>query len=96
MKGMLLQELLPHDIRSLHDRFVIDFVNQKKNSIVKTGALTSFGVTKSNSLRMLTVVIKLDYYMLEDIYLGGIMIPHPLNSTHLVLSDPKGKVLSMN
>jgi len=35
---------------------------------------------------MLTVIIKLDYYMLEDIYLAGIMIPHPLNQTHMVLS----------
>lgn len=96
MKGMLLQELLPHDIRSLHDRFVIDFINQKSAPIVKTGALTSFGVTKSNQLRMLTVVIKLDYYMLEDIYLAGIMIPHPQNQTHMVLSDTQGKVLSMN
>jgi hypothetical protein len=96
VKGMLLSDLLPLEIRREHDRFVLDFVNQKVSPIIKTGALTSFCVTKNNMLRMMNVIVKLEYFMTDDIYLSGIMIPHPRNEDILILSNQSGKVISMN
>ncbi len=96
VKGMLLSDLLPKEIQTDHDRFVMDFINQKKSPIIKTGALTSFCLTKSGRVRMMNVIVKLEYLMTDDIYLSGIMIPHPKNNGMLILSNPKGKIIGMN
>jgi hypothetical protein len=34
--------------------------------------------------------------MTDDIYLAGIMIPHPKNDSMLILSNNQGKIISMN
>lgn len=96
MKGMLLSDLMPIEIRREHDRYVLDYVNQKRNSIVKTASLTSFAVTKSGKLKVLTVIIKLEYYMTDDIYLAGFLVPHPRNKSSLILSNMNGKIIAMN
>jgi hypothetical protein len=96
VKGMLISNILPAEIRKEHDRYLLDFVNQKVSPIIKTGALTSFCVTKSNNLRMMTVVVKLDYFYTDDIYLAGMMVPHPKNDEIMILSNNQGKVISMN
>ena len=93
---MLLSDLMPVDIRREHDRFVLDFVNQKKSSIIKTGSLTSFAITKSGKLKVVSVLVKLEYYMTDDVYLAGIMVPHPRNKSSLILSNLNGKIVAMN
>ena len=96
MKGMLISHILPKEIQVQHDRFMLDFINQKVSPIIKTGALTSFCQTKTNDLRMMGVIVKLEYYMTDDVYLAGLMIPHPKNEQILILSNDQGKIISMN
>lgn len=87
---------MPKDISKEHDRYVFDFVNQKKSSIYRTGSLTSFGLTKTGKLKMVSVIVKLEYLMTDDIYLAGYIVPHPKNKSILILSNLNGKIVSMN
>jgi len=96
MVGCLLSDLLPYEIKKKHDRFLLDFVNQKFSPIIKTASLTSFAITKSGELKIVTVIVKLEYYLTDDIYLCGIIIPHPRNRDRLILSNRNGKIIALN
>lgn len=45
---------------------------------------------------MVSVIVKLEYFMIDDVYLAGYMVPHPKNKSILVLSNLNGKIVSMN
>jgi len=96
LKGMHLNEIMPSDIRKEHDRYVIEYVNQKSNPITKTGALTSFAITQTGKLRVVSILVKIEYLLLDDIYLAGFVVPHPRNKQALILSNTNGKILGMN
>lgn len=96
LKGMHLNEIMPSDIRKEHDRYVIEYINQKDNPITKTGALTSFAITHTGKLRVVSVLVKVEYLMLDDIYLAGFVVPHPRNKQALILSNISGKIVGMN
>jgi hypothetical protein len=94
--GSLLKDLLPSEIKRDHDRYILDFVNQKVSPIIKTATLTSFAITKTGALKVVSVIVKLEYYMTDDIYLCGIIIPHPRNKDRLILSNMNGKIIALN
>ena len=96
LRGKLLSDLMPIEIKKNHDRYLLDFANQRKSSVIKTSSLTSFSTTKNGDLRVVTVIAKLEYYLTNDIYLCGILVPHPRNTENLVLTSMSGKVISMN
>ena len=96
LKGALLTQLMPDELKRKHDRYVMDFVNQKKHPICRTGSLTTFSETKFGELRMVSVISKLEYFLTSDVYICGIIIPHPRNNNALLLMNNSGKILGMN
>lgn len=96
LKGKSLSDLMPLEISKDHDRYVLDFVNQRKSPIIKTASLTSFAMTKSGDLKIVSVIVKVEYLMTDDVYLCGIIVPHPKNKEVLILSNLSGKIIGMN
>lgn len=96
LKGKHLNDLMPSEISKDHDRYVLDFVNQKKTPIIKTASLTSFAVTKSGAIKLVSVIVKVEYLINDDIYLCGIIVPHPKNKEVLILSNLSGRIIGMN
>lgn len=96
LRGKSLSDLMPLEISKDHDRYVLDFVNQKKSPIIKTASLTSFAMTKTGDLKLVSVLVKVEYLMTDDVYLCGIIVPHPKNKEVLILSNLSGKIIGMN
>ena len=42
------------------------------------------------------MIIKLEYFLMDDIYLAGFLVPHPRNKSSLILSNLNGKIVAMN
>ena len=58
INGRRVNDLLPQITSIIHDNVLLNFVNQKNNSIMQTGTLTSFAVTKSVKPRMVSALVK--------------------------------------
>lgn len=96
LKGMLLKHLMPPEIRRYHDSYVSDFLNRRTGSRLRIPHLVTFGQAKTGELKMMGIVIKLEFFMIDDIYLCGLINSHRRNSQRLVLSHMDGKVISVN
>lgn len=53
-------------------------------------------MTKFNYLRLVHIIVKIEYYLTDDIYLCGIIVPHYQNKHALMLIDNNGLFLSQN
>ena len=45
---------------------------------------------------MVSVLMKLEFFMIDDVYLSGILIDDPCNADPMILTEEDGKILSMN
>ena len=96
LQGLLLSDLMPKRIQVLHNSFVLDFVNQRRDPIYKTAMLKSFAFTKNRQVKMVSVLMKLEFFMIDDVYLSGIIIDDPCNVDAMILTEEDGKVISIN
>lgn len=94
--GLLLSDLMPKRIAARHNGYVLDFVNQRKDPIYKTAILKSFALTKTRQLKLVSVLMKLEYFMIDDIFLSGLVIDDPDNKDILILTEEDGKVVAIN
>jgi len=91
-----IKELMPEHIKRCHDSFIFDFLNQRYSDLSKTAMLRSFALTASKELKVLSVFAKLEYFMSDNVYLGGLVINEPINNSNVLLSDAQGKVQGIN
>lgn len=94
--GAKLKSLMPNIIAQQHDNYLTDYVNQTNSEISETGAMLSFAVTKYNNLRLVNVIVKVEYYMTDDIYLCAILVPHKSNKHPMMLVDDNGLFICQN
>ena len=96
IKHLELNDFMPKAIRRHHDNYVRDFLNRKKGSRLKVPHFITFGLSKYRELKVISLVVKLEFFLIDDIYLCGIINSHPRNNQRLILTEDTGRVLSMN
>ena len=58
--------------------------------------LKSFAITKNKQVKMVSVLMKLEFFMIDDVYLTGILIDDPSNVDAMILTEEDGKVININ
>lgn len=90
LQGLLLNQLMPRDISVNHNKYVLDFINQRRDPIYKTAILKSFAICQNKNLKLVSILMKLDYFSLDDVYLGGFIIDDSDNDEVIILTKEDG------
>lgn len=96
MKGMNIEKLIPKQIARHHERYVKNYLNRKSGTRLKARHFTTFAVAKNRELKVINLLIKLEYLMIDDIYLCAVFNSDPKNKQSLMLTEFNGNVVSMN
>lgn len=96
IEGMRLNNLMPNQISRYHNSYVRDFLNRRTGSRLRSPHLVTFGMTKVRELKVIGLIIKLEFFMVDDIYLCGLINSHKRNNQRLILSQNDGTVVLAN
>lgn len=87
---------MPKQIASYHSNYVSNFLNRRRGTRLRTPHITSFAINKYGELKVLGIAIKLEFFMLDDIYMCSILNSHPRNNQNLMLTEFNGNIASLN
>lgn len=96
LKGLDIENLMPSQIAKNHSEYVVNFLNRRKGTRLRVPHFTAFAVDKFGELKVVGLAIKLEYFMMNDIYLCAIINSHPRNNQNLLLTEFNGKVSALN
>jgi hypothetical protein len=87
---------MPERIAKHHDRYMIDFLNRRTGSRIRVPHLITFALDKKDMLKVIGIVIKIEFYMLDDVYMIAIVNSHQRNNQSVILTQQDGTVSGMN
>lgn len=96
IKNFNVKKIMPKQISRHHDTYIKNFLNRKRGTRINIRHFSSFGQTKSKELKVVGLVIKLEFLLLDDIYLTALMNFEQKNNKSLLLTEFNGNVVSMN
>lgn len=96
IKGENINKLMPKQIARHHTTYIKNYLNRKSGTRLKIRHFTTFGLTKSQELKVVSLITKLEFMMTDNIYLCGLLNSDQLNKEKLILTEFNGNVISMN
>ena len=94
--GRKISDLMPLDIAKKHDGYVYDYINKRDKNLTQTPTTITFGVTKLNHLRVINLLIKIEYFMVDDVYICAMLVPHRKNKSPVMLLSEEGFPICQN
>ena len=94
-----INRLMPEVISKQHNGYIKDYLNQKDSKITQIGAMTTFAVTKTKTLKKIYLLTKLDYLLADDVYVCSLIVPahqEGLDYKISLILDEKGYIQAMS